>query len=87
MIPLMIKYYLNINTTNILKNFINDDSYFITPNIFQLNFIKIGPFSSEKMLSIKINDFIASKFKFELIEKNVIIEDKLFYYIEVNFFK
>ena len=80
----MIKYYLNVNTTNILLNFINDNSYFITPNKFFLNFIKIGPFSSEKMLEIKINDFIATKFQFDFIEKNIINENKQFYYIEVN---
>ncbi len=83
MIPLMIKYYLNHHTTNILKNFINDDTYFITPNTFFLNFIKIGPFSSEKILDIKINDFINTKFRFDFIERKVIQENKLFYYLEV----
>ena len=84
MIPLMIKYHLNLHTTNILKNFINDDSYFITPNTFYLNYIKIGPFASEKMLEIKINDFINTKFKYEEVERNSVNENDLFFYIEVT---
>ena len=83
MIPLMIKYYLNLHTTNILRNFINDDSYFITPNTFFLNFIKIGPFSSKKTLNIKINDFINTKFTYDLNERNVVQEDNNYYYIVV----
>ena len=79
----MIKVYLNIHTTNILKNFISDDSYFITSNTFFLNFIKIGPFSSEKTLDIKINDFINTKFKYDLVERNCVLEDNQYYYIEV----
>jgi len=84
MIPQIIKKYLNINTTNILQNFIDDpNSYFITPNKFHINYIRIGSFNSSKMLDVKINDFIGTKFNFNKNVKTVEEESGRYYYKEV----
>ncbi len=59
MVPKIIKYNLNINTKNIIDNFIKDPSYFIYANKFFLNYVKIGPFTSSNNLIITIYDFQA----------------------------
>jgi len=64
MIPKIIKYNININTKNIIHNFINDPSYFIYPNKFNLNFIKIGPFNSSKNLTVQIYDYDGNEMRF-----------------------
>jgi hypothetical protein len=83
MIPKIIKYNISSNTTNIVQNFINDNSYFIHPNEFSLNFIKIGPFSSSKNLNISIVDFMSSKLKFNEKNGKIVKEKNEFYYLLV----
>jgi len=84
MLPQIINKYLNDNTTNILQSFIdNPNSYFITPNKFQINYIRIGPFDSKKILEMKVNDFIGTKFNFKDNEKRVEEENGNYYYKEV----
>lgn len=89
MVPKMIKFYINVNTTNMIQNYIKDLSYFITPNAFYLNFIKIGPFSSSKNLDIKIQDFLQNNItknqkEIKRTEKVVIDNTDLFYIVLVS---
>ncbi len=42
----------------------NDPSYFIYPNKFTFNFIKIGPFSFPNEISITIHDFTSKIIKY-----------------------
>ena len=64
MIPSIIKYNINMNTKNMINNFINNPSYFIYPNKFNLNFVKIGPFKRGLYLTITIYDFQAKIINF-----------------------
>ena len=89
MVPKMIKFYINVNTTNMIQNYIKDLSYFITPNVFYLNFIKIGPFSASKNLDIKIQDFLQNNItknqkEIKRTEKVVIDNTDLFYIVLVS---
>ena len=88
MIPKMLKYYVNVNTTNMIKNFMKDQSYFVSPNSFYLNYIQIGPFTSKKILDIKIQDFLSTNFKgvqkdLYRVEKLVINGEELHFFIIV----
>lgn len=88
MIPKIILYYINFNTTNMISNFNNDMSYFITPNSFYLNSIKIGPFTSSKNLNITVQDFLHNNFKEKIkdikrIEKVIKNNEELFFFIIV----
>lgn len=89
MVPKIIKYYINVNTTNMIFNYIRDLSYFITPNSFYLNSIKIGPFTSSKNLNVSVQDFLQTNFKevikdFTSIEKNITKDNQeLFFFIIV----
>jgi len=87
MIPKIVKS-INCKTTNIINNFINDMSYFITPNSFYLNSIKIGPFTTSKSLNVTVKDFLNSNFKEKFqekkkIEKVIVDNVPLFYYVVV----
>ena len=46
-----------------IKNYIKDPSYFISPNSFTLNYIQIGPFTNKKNLGVQIQDFLSTDFK------------------------
>lgn len=53
-----------------------DDSYFISPNEFRLNSIKIGPFSTTSLdFDIKICDFIYRNLDFEETESSIVKEE------------
>ena len=43
--------------TNVLNNFVEDESYFYQKNSFNINYFEIGPFPTEKNLSIDLCDF------------------------------
>lgn len=92
MIPKIVNYYINVNTTNMIKNYINDLSYFITPNSFYLNRIKIGPFTSSKTLNVRVQDFLQTKFKeivpdIRRVEKVTTKDNQeLFYFIIVKIY-
>ncbi len=64
LIPKIVKYHINVNTKNILKNFRDDPTYFISPNEFYLKSIKIGPIDKKSSFYIKICDFINKDMKF-----------------------
>jgi hypothetical protein len=89
MVPKIVKYYINVNTTNMIANYIRDLSYFITPNSFYLNKLRIGPFTSSKNLDVKVQDFLQTNFKEKIkdvrrVERNISKEGvEVFFYIVV----
>ena len=61
-----------LNVKNILHSFQKEKGYFISPNIFKLKGVKLGPFYKSKKIKIKICNFINNDFKLnsnKLIEK------------------
>jgi hypothetical protein len=88
MIPKIVKYHLNLSTKNIVQNFINDKSYFITPNEFNIKSVRIGPFNSSPSLNIKICDFTFSPIEAENITRKVAdetINGRKYYYYLIEF--
>jgi hypothetical protein len=69
MIPKMVKIHFGIRRENILLKFLEDNTYFISPNIFLLREIKIGPFPKKVDLKIDICDFTFKKISVENFEK------------------
>lgn len=53
-----------MNTKNIIQNFMKDPSYFIYPNKFVFNYIKIGPFDFPNEITITIHDFTSKVLKY-----------------------
>ena len=92
MVPKIVKYYINVNTTNMIDNYIKDLNYFITPNSFFLNSIRIGPFTSSKNLDVRVQDFLNTNFKEKVqdtrrIEKVIAqLNEELFYFVVVQLF-
>jgi hypothetical protein len=89
MIPKIMKYYINPNTQNMIKNYISDDSYFMSKNKFILKQLKIGPFTTEKKLKIKFSSLIHKlisfpKAQYKLEKTETEGKDGKFYYI-MNF--
>lgn len=84
MIPQMIKYHVQDKTKNILKNFMHDERYFVSPNDFFLNFIKIGPLNKKAELSINICNFVYKPLKINISKRfDQSIDGKDFYFIFV----
>jgi len=76
MIPRIIKIHFGIRKENILWKFLEDNAYFISPNIFHLKEIIIGPFAKRVDLNIKICDFRFNYIPVVNIEKsNVVLEN------------
>jgi protein-tyrosine phosphatase len=87
LIPKIVKYHLNTNTKNVIKNFMNDRTYFISPNEFFLKHIKIGPIDSKTSYDVKICDFIVQNLKFEKMNKyhqSINVGGKMLYYFVVE---
>lgn len=61
-------------TTNMIKNYEEDPSYFYSTNSFSLKKIIIGPFATEKKLKINITDFLNEML---LYEETKIHDEKL----------
>ncbi len=83
LIPKIIKVHLNTNTKNILQNFLNDSSYFMSANKFKLNSIKVGPVNKKVDYKLNINDFIVRNLKYENVKirhEPIQIGDKMYYY-------
>lgn len=70
MIPQIIKYHIQEKTKNILKNFMHDERYFVLPNTFRLNSIKIGPLPKKINLSINICNFVYKPLKMKMSKGN-----------------
>lgn len=88
LIPKIVKYHINSNTTNIIKNFVNDQSYFISPNEFWLKYIRVGPFTSDQMLNIKICDFVFNNINLNNSTKRnekLDIDGKIYNYFKIEF--
>lgn len=87
MIPRIVKNHFSLRKENILLKFIEDNAYFISPNIFVLKEIKIGPFSTHLDLNIKICDFRFNNISFSNIEKTYIDvpENKNLCYVKIVF--
>lgn len=85
MIPKIMKYKINPNTTNIIKNYISDDSYFISVNTFILNSLKIGPMSRNTMLTFRIGSLLHKSIAFPNADVKVIKDDNdKYFFIVVN---
>lgn len=69
LIPKIIKNHISADTTNILKNFMEDNRYFISPNKFLIKQIKIGPIPSKSIFDIKICDFVTKNLNFGNLQK------------------
>ncbi len=76
MIPKIVKIYFGIRRENILLKFMEDNSYFISPNIFLLKEITIGPFAKKVDLNIKICDFRFNYISVENIQKTFVNLDE-----------
>lgn len=75
MIPRIVKIHFGIRKENVLLKFLEDNAYFISPNIFLLKEITIGPFNKKVDLNIKICDFRFNYIKVENFEKTNITLD------------
>jgi len=83
MIPKIVKIHFGIRRENILLKFMEDNTYFISPNIFLLKEITIGPFTKRVDLNLKICDFRFNYISVENIQKENIGSDEnpnVFYY-------
>lgn len=69
MIPKIVKIHFAIRRENVLLKFMEDNAYFISPNIFLLKEIIIGPFQKRVDLNIKICDFRFNYISVENIQK------------------
>ncbi len=74
------KYHINSKTTNIIKNYIQDDSYFISKNKFLLKALKIGPFSSPKNFNINFSSLLHKKILFKKAQHEILQTEKGYYY-------
>ncbi len=86
MIPKIYKYFINDKTENIIKNYLVDDGYFITPNSFQLISVKIGPFPKALKLKLNFASLIHKDIKFinSKVTLNADSFDKHYYIIDFN---
>lgn len=76
MIPKIVKIHFGIRRDNVLLKFMEDNAYFISPNIFLLKEITIGPFPKRVDLNIKICDFRFNYISVENIQKDNITSDE-----------
>ena len=85
MIPQIIRYYINPDTTNIIQNYLTDDSYFKTKNNFVLNYLRIGPFTSARMLKIQLSSLVQKDLEFPNRELQIHKESEEKYYFLCKF--
>lgn len=76
MIPKIVKIHFGIRRENVLLKFMEDNTYFISPNIFLLKEITIGPFAKKADLNIKICDFRFNYISVENIQKMHVTSDE-----------
>lgn len=89
MIPKMIKtqFQNSLHSKNMIKNFLNDPSYFYSPNYFKLVDLTIGPFREKVNLGVSLynNELKMIKFKYD---KEIIVKYCNFreeYYFRLTF--
>ncbi len=85
MIPKMIKYNINPKTHNMIKNYIEDNSYLMCNNNFVLNYLKIGPFDTSKLLNSEIRSLLYRNLPFDT-ESKIMNEDGKYYFYVVIFY-
>jgi protein-tyrosine phosphatase len=88
LIPKIVKYHIKLDTKNILQNFLNDKSYFICPNIFNLKKIKVGPLNSEALLDFQVCDFMTNILDYQntrTTSHKLDEEGQSFYYVTCEF--
>lgn len=86
MIPQIIKYYSNGKTKNILKNIMEDERYFLSPNKFYLRYIRIGPLPKKTNLTLNICNFVYKPILLKYSSLNEISkENEGQYYYVFNF--
>jgi hypothetical protein len=84
MIPKIIANHITPNTTNIIKNYLNDKTYFISGNSFMINNVKIGPVKNANSgLKFEIKSLVESELNFENV-KITMKEEEPYTYIIVN---
>jgi hypothetical protein len=89
MIPRIIKtqFSNSLNSNNMIGNFLRDKSYFLSPNLFRIKEIKIGPFKDKTKLGLKIFDNELQNFKFSydsLLEEEKNDKGHSLYYLNVS---
>ena len=85
MIPKMIKYDINPKTYNMIKNYIEDNSYLMCKNNFVLNYLKIGPFDTSKMLNSEIRSLLYRNLPFDTESKILFEDGKYYYHVVMNY--
>lgn len=79
-------FYITPKTSNIINNYLSDDSYFKTKNSFQLNSLRIGPLKSPKMLKLQFSSLVQKDLEFQ--NKEIQIhkesEDRYFFIFKFN---
>lgn len=75
----------SINSKNMIMNYLKDKSYFISPNVFILKAIRIGPFETKTVLDISMFNLDNSKYSYDY---EIDIEDMdksyIFHYAFLN---
>ena len=86
MIPQIMMFYINPNTRNIIQNYLSDDSYFKTKNNFKLNSLRIGPFTTPKMLKLQFSTLVQKDLEFpnREIQIHKESEDRFFFVFKFN---
>lgn len=92
MIPKIIneQFENSINSKNMIMNYLKDKSYFISPNIFILKAIRIGPFETKTNLDISMYNLDNSKYSYdyevdiEEVEKSYIFHYAFLSRIPIN---
>lgn len=89
MIPKIIKtqFKNSMESNNMIANYLRDKSYFLSPNMFKLKEIKIGPFESKVKLGITLfnNELKELKFSADSLLEEEIINSKVYYYFNFVF--
>jgi len=89
MIPKMIKnqFYKSLDSHNMICNYINDKTYFLSSNSFNIKELKIGPFLDKRKLGVKIFNNELKKINYDcdtlLEEENN--DEGIYYYFSLNF--
>lgn len=89
MIPKMIttQFINSLNSNNMIKNFLNDSSYFYSSNQFNVWELRAGPFENPANLQISIynNEMQQIPFKFEQLIQEDELGKKNVYYFNILF--
>ncbi len=92
LIPKIVKYHIRPDTKNVcknvLKNLCADKTYFVSPNNFNLKYIRVGPMPSQQSLDAKICGFVVSSLNYNRIKRTyeqVNMNGKSLYFTKMEF--